>query len=551
MEIKKDKVNVEVCSDVDFYNYLNNILSKKQFNVLKYRYGIKSSRKTLDNIAQYYNVTRERIRQIESQALEKCRMEEHLEVFHTYLTINEFVQIASVFDEAPVILKANINKHKRLVSGLYRLSIDVVYNNISNWLDSCLEPFEKDGQHLGWFSSNTDANVRHQIVNKSNINVGYSLLHRIENTLRQVEWPVSISTIQDSLPDISESDILQCLKLELDAEIENGEITAIKNLRTSVRIVLILRYAKRPLHIKHVQEFDRNLFGSETSIRNLSATICRLSEVLIVGRGTYVLWDYVKISPNAIEHICDVCAKHLGETGEFLSCKILLNRIKTVLPPKISSQLTDYMLHGICQDSSRFITRRGLMIGLAHKNFNQSFISLTELIHSIVEKKGPISVSNINKQISEKRKVLDVNIYTVLKNSSTIVYWKNGLYDVIERVVGESREVDRLKYAIQISLIEQPLSMHMLVNRLSVVGINYSKKTIASYIYGIDYVSRENEILKLKAKDPLVVKYNCQFLKYYGRYMQSKLTKSELIQILDNCLEKSFADVDYRLAMKK
>ena len=447
MNIKKNKANVEIRSDVDICNFLLNILSKKQFGVLKRRYGINSSRETLESIAQHYDVTRERIRQIESRALEECRLEENLKVFHTYLAINANDQTEIAFGGARVILKSNVNKRKNLLSGLYRLSIDVVYQNISNWLNNSMEPFEKEGQYLGWFNPNTETDVRHQIVINSNIssNVRSSIQYRIENTLRQAEWPVAISTIQNSLPDISEANILQSLKLDFDAEFENDEISVIRKLRTSTRVIMIMRYAKKPLNTKHVQDYDRKLFGCETSTHYLGAILGRSKEVLIVDRGTYVLWEYIKISSSAVEHIRNVSAKQLNKIGEFLSCKVLLRRINTALTPEVSSQLTNYMLHGICKDDSRFITRRGLMIGLTRKDFNQSFISLTELIHNVVEKKGPISIADINKQISECRDVFDANIHAILKKSSTIVSLGSGFYDITERDVGDTGEVDKLK----------------------------------------------------------------------------------------------------------
>ena len=433
MNVKKDKVNVEICSDADIYRFLLKTLSEQQFDVLKRRYGLNSSCETLESIAQHYDLTRERIRQIESQALEKCRLEENLKVFHTYLAIHAFDQTDTAFGEARVILKGSVNKLKNLLSGSYRLSIDVAYHNISNWLDKCMKPFEKEGQHLGWFNPNVEADVRHQITVNSNINsnVRSSIQYRIENTLRQAEWPVAISTIQNSLPDISEANILQCLKLDFDAEFENDEISVIRKLRTKIRVIMILRYAKRPLHTKHVQDYDRKLFGYETSIRDISAKLGRSKEILIVDRGTYVLWEYIKISSSAVEHIRNISAKQLDETGEFLSSKVLLMRINTALTPEVSSQLTNYMLYGICKDDSRFTTRRGLMIGLTRKDFNQSFISLTELIHNVVEKKGPISIADINKEISGCRDVFDANIHAILKNSSTIVSLGNGFYDVI------------------------------------------------------------------------------------------------------------------------
>ena len=53
----------------------NSILTEKEKNVIELRYGVQERRKhTLTEIKEHYNVTRERIRQIENNALRKLRM---------------------------------------------------------------------------------------------------------------------------------------------------------------------------------------------------------------------------------------------------------------------------------------------------------------------------------------------------------------------------------------------------------------------------------------------------------------------------------------------
>lgn len=56
------------------YDVMNKILSRKEKEILILRFGLKDNRtRTLEEIAKLYNVTRERIRQIESKALRKLR----------------------------------------------------------------------------------------------------------------------------------------------------------------------------------------------------------------------------------------------------------------------------------------------------------------------------------------------------------------------------------------------------------------------------------------------------------------------------------------------
>ncbi|MEK9656931.1 MAG: sigma-70 family RNA polymerase sigma factor [bacterium] len=65
---------------------LLNHLSKREGNILKLRYGLEDGiQRTLEEVGKIYMVTRERIRQIESKALEKLRQTEHSKVLKDFL----------------------------------------------------------------------------------------------------------------------------------------------------------------------------------------------------------------------------------------------------------------------------------------------------------------------------------------------------------------------------------------------------------------------------------------------------------------------------------
>lgn len=48
-------------------------LTKREREIIKMRYGIESDKKTLDEIGKIFDITRERVRQLENQAIEKLR----------------------------------------------------------------------------------------------------------------------------------------------------------------------------------------------------------------------------------------------------------------------------------------------------------------------------------------------------------------------------------------------------------------------------------------------------------------------------------------------
>jgi RNA polymerase sigma factor (sigma-70 family) len=64
---------------------LEHLLTPKEIDIIKCRYGFEGTRKSLDEIGAKYNVSRERIRQIENKALRKLRKPYVLEFFEDNL----------------------------------------------------------------------------------------------------------------------------------------------------------------------------------------------------------------------------------------------------------------------------------------------------------------------------------------------------------------------------------------------------------------------------------------------------------------------------------
>ena len=70
----------------DLDRLLDSKLTERESNVLRMRYGLRDGKpRTLADIGQVMSVTRERIRQIETRALEKMRSPEASQVLKEYL----------------------------------------------------------------------------------------------------------------------------------------------------------------------------------------------------------------------------------------------------------------------------------------------------------------------------------------------------------------------------------------------------------------------------------------------------------------------------------
>ena len=114
------------------------ILNAKELDIIERRYAInREERQTLEQIGEEYDVTRERIRQIESKALKKLRSPNISTLWNTY--VDEHIEqiVDEVFGSATVI------KEAKRISGEMNLSIYVVYEKVNKFLAQRVQKFEQ------------------------------------------------------------------------------------------------------------------------------------------------------------------------------------------------------------------------------------------------------------------------------------------------------------------------------------------------------------------------------------------------------------------------
>ena len=115
--------------------YLN--LAQREKEILERRFGINlEKKKTLEETGQEFDVTRERIRQIESKAIRKQRSPHILQSWQLYVDEN----ISSIMDA--VFGSRVITKKPSELSGEFALAIAIVYGDLSKFLEQKAQLFE-------------------------------------------------------------------------------------------------------------------------------------------------------------------------------------------------------------------------------------------------------------------------------------------------------------------------------------------------------------------------------------------------------------------------
>lgn len=307
------------------------VLSEKEKYIIQHRFSIGTdSKKTLEAIGQHYGVTRERIRQIEKNALKKLKRN----AFNTNLKIiNE-------------LGKNIIKKHggllieKKLVSILLgtlknvspteanevklSLTLDPDLTKTSNTLD--FEPH--------WRFNTIDLSLVRKIIS-----AGYALLSKKENVV-----PVDAITkmVVKEVGDIPEPLVISVLEVGKQTKfVKEGvglkEWRHINPRTLRDKINYILEREHRPLHFVEIANKIRESKFDQKNI-NIQAVhneLIRNNHFVLIGRGIYALdkWGY---KPGTVG---DVIASILKD-GKSLTREEIM---KEVLKQRQVKKITIYL----------------------------------------------------------------------------------------------------------------------------------------------------------------------------------------------------------------
>jgi hypothetical protein len=295
------------------------VLTEKEREVIRRRFSLTGqSRQTLEKIGKHFNVTRERVRQIESIALSKLRR-----------TVGT-TKLDEVNQMAKGILRAHgglMLEDELIASVLKRLpnpsSLDGAILKLSLTVDGELE-FTGRSSTLKPFWRFTTMSLKDvQIVIDSVVKI----LKRRNGCMQEGELGSAVQTLNlfgDKQP--GSELILSCLTVDsrLKAIDEGWGLTEWRFVRPrSIRdkVEIILRKEGKPLHFvdiaNHIREvrFDHK----NVTIQAVHNELIRYPQFVLVGRGLYALreWGY---EPGTV---ADVIERILDEKGPLTKKEII------------------------------------------------------------------------------------------------------------------------------------------------------------------------------------------------------------------------------------
>tara|TARA_R110001599_G_scaffold261569_1_gene461992 strand:+ start:12698 stop:14974 length:2277 start_codon:yes stop_codon:yes gene_type:complete len=453
------------------------ILSEQDKNIVDKRFGLTDDKKTLQQLGDEYGITRERIRQIEARSLKRFQIPSYASIFESILRDCEAAILQKLFRDGTQLSIKALRLVKGALAPHQNFLIKVCYGSTSDWLTQNYIVHKENNKIVSW-SLDQHADV----AAKFDVGSDAPIHSRILQFVIEQPWPTSLDAIFSNFAGHPPALLKEILQTRYSANFSDGHIVALDNLTMRHRLILVIKSVGHGMHISEIAARHFKMFGVAASEHAVGATLMRLDEALIVARGVYNLYENLDFSQDHLLEIRNTVFDYLTQQEAFISSKNIFSQLFSVQTERYPEKLTEYMLHGILQDDVRFDVRRGLMIGLRSRVYDQKFKPLGEEIREFINLNGPANISTVRKALSGRRSILDSTVEALINSTPDVFATKDGQYDNLDRVFGGAEEYEVSRDAIYINLLRGPLSIFALKSALSSISLDIEERTIISII---------------------------------------------------------------------
>lgn len=123
------------------------ILTDRERRIIIGRYGIDSGHcRTLEDLGRQHDVTRERIRQIETKAIRKLKHSEYQSLIASFIEKNEQSIYKKLARGRQVVLHEQLTKREAALSNECRFALLLIYGSVKEWLNNVAKVTS-----LGWY----------------------------------------------------------------------------------------------------------------------------------------------------------------------------------------------------------------------------------------------------------------------------------------------------------------------------------------------------------------------------------------------------------------
>ncbi len=317
---------VSVISNVDLKKVIEDmflVLTDKEREVVTRRFSLNNKPKqTLEKIGKHFNVTRERIRQIENIALLKLRRHiSNSQLRHVNKAAKEILEKSGGLMKESDLIAATLNKigkSSALDGSIIKLSLAIDENLGKNERSGTLEP--------AWrFDAISIYNIKSINDNAYKILKSKSVVVKFIDLYKQIQ---KLDLFHDKQP--TSELIKSCINIDKRIkEVKDGwglmEWRTINPRSIRDKAIISLRKANTPLHFVDIANkvVEIGLTKKVVTTQAVHNELIRYPEFVLVGRGLYALkeWGY---KPGTVS---DVIAEILKEKGP-LSKKEIIREVQ-------------------------------------------------------------------------------------------------------------------------------------------------------------------------------------------------------------------------------
>ena len=321
--------NLSKMADFDPHQTLANILealSDREQEVIKMRHGLSGyDKKTLEDIGKKYNVTRERVRQIESSSLKKINKNFN----QTYLKEIENIANATLSEYGGLMAEENLVKELLSLPGdsaTNRSAIAFILNQLL--------------KHRFYFVKENKDYLSYWHTPEASLDFFETTVDSIRDLIAEHAQPLTLDELMDKVKDtefFSNNDdltdkvvvnFINITKKIMANPFDEWGLSEWSNItprRMNDKIYLVLKKKGQPMHFTEIADtinqmnFDERMAYPATIHNELILD----DKYVLVGRGIYALkeWGY---KPGVVS---DVIMEILRDVGRPLSKKEIIEEV--------------------------------------------------------------------------------------------------------------------------------------------------------------------------------------------------------------------------------
>jgi hypothetical protein len=301
------------------------VLSEKERNIISKRFSLKDKgKKTLEQIGQEYNITRERVRQIEKNAITKLRR------------TSQQTNLSDVFKATEEIVNQNggVISENKLLELLSKVIPSTEFSNqilvLSFEINPSIGKMKKSKQYVkSWFNS--------EKISKSDIvkinSIAEKLLKKHGNIIPENEFQTLLQNEAKNSLKVTSSKSLLISSLEIGKKIkkvkEGFGLTQWRTVQPKSikdKALIILKRVNKPMHFRKIAEeiADTEFDKKSVTTQAVHNELIRYQDFILIGRGIYALaeWGFTEGT------VKDVIIGILKETGPLNKSKIIQEVLK-------------------------------------------------------------------------------------------------------------------------------------------------------------------------------------------------------------------------------